>query len=1230
METEMGAPRLNANDDEVEVLDWYVEDKTFVEEGEEVASLESSKVAMDAQSPISGYILQQCRAGNTVNVGEPLALFYSDLAELEKALVTGEGGKEDNAASPRALPQKRQSITRYSKKARIYIEEHGIDLQLFEDMGMVTLQTAKKKAEISQAAPKSKSPSVLPSVEVSEVRRVGSSWCGSNAKKISRAKQLEINLLADGLAEGLTSSVTVQFYSKMIRDILPKLKLPEGQMLPLILFEFSRLLKNYPAFNAYYEDGHVIFHEEIHVAIATEMGKGLKAPVIRHAPQHSIEELFEATMGAIHRYLNDTLSSNDLTGGTVTVSDLSNDGVMHFQPLINKNQSVILGIGGDSQLADYPMTLTLVFDHRVLSGREASEFLGKLKRRLMRYTEEKKPVLSSPRSEEEGEIKAVRFEEPVPPSATTEDPALDAVSDDDAFSTDIAIIGMAGRFPGAKNIVEFWDNLKAGKESITFFSEEELRSAGVSEHKLRDPDYVKAKPVLDDVDCFDASFFNYTPLEAEQVDPQQRLLLEEAWKALEDAGYPPDRINLSTGLYLSVFWNLYQYLDMWWPSRVPRMTPTEEFVGIMSNDKDFAATRISYKLNLRGPSMTVQTACSSSLVAVHLACQSLLVRESDLALAGGSSLLLPQEAGYSYQDDLIYSPDGHCRAFDAEAKGTIFGNGVGIVALKRYSEAVMDGDHIYAVIKGSAVNNDGALKADYTSPGAQGQSEVIIKALELAQVNPESITYVEAHGTGTPIGDPLEIGAIAQAYRKFTQKRGYCGIGSVKTNIGHLNTAAGIASLIKTALSLHHAQLPPSLHFQSPNPEIDFETSPFYVNTQLKSWIEGPTPRRAGVSSFGIGGTNAHLVMEEANGNAKEEQKVGPRKSSEVEQRYYLVCLSAKTESGLEQRLQDLLNYFNASSLKSGWLGNISYTLLIGRRHFQHRCALVAHDIEELCALLRQVLAKEEADSIFKGEIKKRDGSRTTPSGLSADKITMGDRDDLFRVAASYVQGHDLAWETLFADGGYSRISLPTYPFCRERYWTPEAVIHEHNGREKATAWGMNGRGAIQAGHPLIHKNGLDSNQVQFTGRFAFDEVFIPNHVREGSKLIPGLFYLEMARASGELFTKQPVRELKKIVWGQPVSVNGAQQDLNLLVYRDHSDLLYRVATEGQQTLTHHFGEIVPGQTCAGLGEKVNLDAIRLRLDDAGTASAFKRFVKSCDWVSDCSFETIGNVYRGG
>jgi non-ribosomal peptide synthase protein (TIGR01720 family) len=510
---------------------------------------------------------------------------------------------------------------------------------------------------------------------------------------------------------------------------------------------------------------------------------------------------------------------------------------------------------------------------------------------------------------------------------------------DDLQGTEIAIIGMAGRFPGAANTAEFWSNLAKGVESITFFSNEELLREGIPADLIADPAYVRARGVIQDAELFDASFFGFAPRQAEVMDPQHRLFMECAWEVLESAGYDPQRYPGSIGVYAGASMSTY-LLDNLASKRGSH--GSAGFEVVIANDKDYLATGVSYKLNLKGPSVTIQTSCSTSLVAIHVACQSLLNGECDMALGGGVSIVFPQVAGYMYREGGTRSADGHCRAFDAKAKGIVSGSGVGLVLLKKLESALEDGDHIRAVIRGSAINNDGNLKVGYTAPSVEGQSAVIVEAQNVAGVDPTTITYVETHGTGTRLGDPCEVRALTQAFRAATDKRRFCAIGSAKTNIGHLDVAAGVAGLIKTVLALENRRIPASLHFEQPNPEIDFDSSPFYVNDTLSEWPDGPTPRRAGVSSFGIGGTNAHAIVEEA-----------PQLESEPDSRsHHLLVLSAKSRSALDRATSNLADYLKANP--STPLADIAYTLQVGRSVFQHRRLLVCEDRKRAIALLEK------------------------------------------------------------------------------------------------------------------------------------------------------------------------------------------------------------------------------------------------------------------------------------
>lgn len=504
----------------------------------------------------------------------------------------------------------------------------------------------------------------------------------------------------------------------------------------------------------------------------------------------------------------------------------------------------------------------------------------------------------------------------------------------------IAIIGVHGRFPGADSIDAFWENLVAGKESISTFSDAELAAAGLNPSQLREGGtYVPARGVLAGADMFDAGFFGIQPKEAEVMDPQHRVFLEACWEALEKSGYASGRGAGAVGLYAGASNNTYYMHALHGRPDLRDLVGADQVM--LGNEKDYLATRVAYKLGLRGPAISLNTACSSSLVSVCLAQQALLTFQCDLAVAGGVSILVPQQRGYYFQDGSIGSPDGHTRTFDARAGGVVPGNGVTLVVLKRLEDAIADGDRIYAVIKGAALNNDGSQRAGFGAPGIEGQSEVISLAQDIAGFEPDTLSYIEAHGTATPIGDPIEITALTKAFRRGTKRKQFCAIGSVKTNIGHLDAAAGTAGLIKTALSLYHQQLPPSLHFSEPNPKLDLENSPFFVNATLRAWEPPPgQPRRAGVSSFGIGGTNCHVVVEEA-------PPLPPGNPGRPRQ---ILLLSAKSPEALDQAGRQLAAHMRSHPDVN--LADAAFTLQLGRVEFPERRAIVADSVPESIAAL--------------------------------------------------------------------------------------------------------------------------------------------------------------------------------------------------------------------------------------------------------------------------------------
>jgi non-ribosomal peptide synthase protein (TIGR01720 family) len=503
----------------------------------------------------------------------------------------------------------------------------------------------------------------------------------------------------------------------------------------------------------------------------------------------------------------------------------------------------------------------------------------------------------------------------------------------------IAIIGMSGRFAQADNLAEFWQNLCNGVEATTFFTPEELIEAGRPAAEVTRPNYIGARPVLNNVEELDAAFFNIPPSEAELIDPQQRVFLECAWEALEDAAYDPETYKGWIGMFAGGGATTYLINNL-----LPnRGTPgSSTFTASIANHREYLSTRVSYKLNLKGPSLSVLTACSTSLVAAHLACQSLLSYQCDMALAGGVAIVIPQVSGYKYSEGSLVAPDGHCRPFDAQAKGTVFGSGAGAVVLKRLSDALEDGDHIYALIKGSAVNNDGSVKVGFTAPSLEGQIKVLAMAHVAADVDPETISYVMTHGTGTLLGDPIEVEALTQAFRARTDKNQFCALGSLKGSIGHTDAAAGVANLIAATLALKHKKLPPSVNYETPNPKIDFASSPFYVNDAPREWETDGKPRLAGVSAFGVGGTNAHAILEQA-------PEIEPSGAS---RRYQQLLLSARTETALETMTDNLVAFLQANPGVK--LPDVAYTLHVGRQAFENRRMVICQAAADAVEALRE------------------------------------------------------------------------------------------------------------------------------------------------------------------------------------------------------------------------------------------------------------------------------------
>ncbi|MED1663357.1 SDR family NAD(P)-dependent oxidoreductase [Brevibacillus laterosporus] len=722
----------------------------------------------------------------------------------------------------------------------------------------------------------------------------------------------------------------------------------------------------------------------------------------------------------------------------------------------------------------------------------------------------------------------------------------------------IAIIGMSGRFAQSNSVNELWEHLAKGTDLI-----EEITRWNLSEYPAsKENDFCKYGSYLDDIDKFDPLFFNISGLEATYMDPQQRLFLEEAWRALEDAGYAgADMGNRKFGVYVGSSGGDYTQL-------FDDKAPAQAFWG---NAGSVIPARIAYYLNLQGPAVTVDTACSSSLVAIHLACQSLRAKETEMALAGGVFIQTTPKFHMSANKAGMLSPTGRCHTFDEQADGFVPGEGVGAIVLKRLQDAIADGDHIYGVIRGSGLNQDGTTNG-ITAPSAMSQERLIREVYDNYHIDPEQIQMVEAHGTGTKLGDPIEYQALTRAFRSYTDQKEYCSIGSIKSNIGHAAAAAGIAGVIKILLSLQHKKIPPSLHFNNGNSNIQFEDSPFYVNTELRAWdVEGETKRCAVVSSFGFSGTNAHIAIEEA---PQIERKHAAKPG-------YLIVLSACAYDQIKQQAEQLVGYCERQDQLD--CGNLSYTLMQGRKHFHHRLALVARSQDELIRLLKKWLEKGKASQVYYSEINGNDSrvqqslKRFGNQCIAECQNTMQAAEyleHLASIAELYVQGYPLSYEQLFEKQKYARIPLPTYPFARERYWILDRDVQTQQKRNSDvkqgshTDVGLITRASVI--HPLLHQNTSDFTEQRFSSTFTGEEFFLADHVVNEQKVLPGVAYLEMARVAIELATGRKDYGLDKIrlqnvVWARPIIVSRQPINVHIRLYpEDNGEVVYEIYSNSE------------------------------------------------------------------
>lgn len=675
----------------------------------------------------------------------------------------------------------------------------------------------------------------------------------------------------------------------------------------------------------------------------------------------------------------------------------------------------------------------------------------------------------------------------------------------------IAIIGISGRFAESQNLEELWEHLEKGDNLVDKISKWDVEGYG---------------SFIDNIEEFDPLFFNISGLEATYMDPQQRLFMEESWKALEDAGYAGKSIEgKKCGVFVGS--TVGDYKDLF-EGNVPAQ-------ALWGNMNAIIPTRMSYFLNLKGPAISVDTACSSSLVAIHLACQSIWNDESEMALAGGVFLQCTPKMFYSGNKGGMLSSTGCCHTFDESADGFVPGDGVGVVVLKSLTKAIEDHDNIYATIIGSGINQDGATNG-ITAPSSKAQEDLERSVYEKFSIDPNTIQMIEAHGTGTKLGDPIEVQALTRAFRSFTNDNNYCAIGSIKTNIGHAQHAAGIASIIKILLSFKHRKIPASLHYEKCNPNINFKESPFYVNTQLSSWKNENILLRAAASSFGFSGTNAHLVLEEVNiASAKHDKE-----------REYLVALSAQTEKQLKVLVQNVINKCKSERIDCG---NLSYTLLLGRRHFKHRLVCLVRDSEQLLSCLQLWISGNDNVAIYNnGKIEKRvEESKIKEGNDEIERfISQGMNHECLRdIGEKFCSGYDLYYDMLFSDAVYNKISLPVYPFLSEKYWIVE-----------------NDKKVI---HPLLQYFEKNDGLLQFKSLFSGEEFILKNHVVNSNHILPGSAYVEMFY-TGAIYLNEAFKNcvrMKNITFIQPVTIENGDKDISMdVILKEGIETKFSICTK--------------------------------------------------------------------
>jgi len=782
---------------------------------------------------------------------------------------------------------------------------------------------------------------------------------------------------------------------------------------------------------------------------------------------------------------------------------------------------------------------------------------------------------------------------------------------------DIAIIGMSGQLPGASNISQFWENICSATESICPVSDNQLRNAGVSETDINDNSYVKVTSNIDDVDKFDPAFFKIAPVEAELMDPQVRLLLQCAWETLEDAGHAttePQNIGVFAGSG-GMTTNYYSHFI----NQNSRFEKTLASPTHLGNDKDYLSTYISYKLNLTGPSLTIQTACSTSLVAIHQACLSLLNDECHMALAGGVRVEVPFGQGYQYKEGHIFSKSGQVRTFDQTADGVVFGSGLALVLIKKLEEAVKDNDHIYAVIKGSAILNDGKAKLSYAASSAKGQIRCVKSALTNAQVDASTIGYVEAHGTGTMMGDPEEVKALAAAFRSHTDQKGFCAIGSVKPNVGHLDAASGVTSFIKTVLAIYHRVLPPTLHYNKPNPRIKFEKSPFFVNTEAKPWESGEQPRRAGVNSLGVGGTNAFVVLEEYIPQQSVETKLACGS--------VLIPVSARNQDSLRRNLQALSGYLSTQLELQNEINiyDLAFTLQVGREMMPQRAAFIVSSVTDMKNTLDSYLMDGEdlgSTNSLDRETKDREKSYKNCQQWLRES-------NWKELADLWCNGFDIDWNELYSEVQPKRISLPTYSFAKERYWID-------SGDLQSTLSSL-------IIHPLVHRNTSNLQQQSYSSIFNGEEFFLTQNAASTNDTswqatLPTIACLEMIKVAIEqsIPGHQSVTglQLNNIEWLQPILV-APNKEITVAVFVDDSSddnneqIGYEIySSEAEHEIVHCRGQAIIAKRSGS--KKIDVQRLKQQMNQKDLDfTEFYRDFSQLGTDYEPSFHGLNQVYHG-